>query len=687
MPQADQKKRIPTVEDYFEFKCPGDPRVSPDGSRVVYCLQERDLEADEVRSNLWLVDLDGSSPRRLTTAKAKDTAPRWSPDGERIAFLSDRDGDNRIWVIDPDGGEAAKLNCDVTPTGPAVWSPDGKRLAFAARAFLPEEDWTTYAGAPEGDRDRAVARARGDEEADDIKVITRARYRFDGQGYFGDLREHIHVAKADPDSGEKARPITSGNYDNLGPPAWSPDGSRLVFPSLRREDADIRVAMDLWAHELDTGREMHLLEGMGAISNPVYSPDGARIAFVGHDGRDGPSSIAGLWVVSPDFGSPKPLDVADAVHLSEDLDRPVGVGGIASDLRCAPTGAPMVWDPSGESLVFLAADGGAAYIYRTELSGDIEKIAGRDDAVISSFDWVPGSLVAQMGDGSTPEEVVLHGAGEDDFTPLSRANDDLLENLGFREMEVFNYEGEDGLLIEGFLLRAPDAREGSPAPTVLQVHGGPHGAYGHTFSFLSQLMATNGFNVVMTNPRGSGTYGTEFATAVIEDWGGADMRDILAGLDVVSRMGIVDEERVGVGGWSYGGFMSSWLLGQSDRFSAGVVGAPVVERFAFYGTSDIGLTFGEHQCGGRPWDGADALLDRSPIVNADQITAPVLLIHGEADLRCPVAQSEQLFASLKRLGREVAMVVYPGESHGVRGPLHVRDRYLRTLRWYEHYLG
>ncbi|MFP4200315.1 MAG: S9 family peptidase [Clostridia bacterium] len=685
MTEANQK-RIPTVEDYFEFKCPGDPRVSPDGSRVVYCVLERDLEADETRSNLYLADLDGSSPRRLTTAKAKDTAPRWSPDGERIAFLSDRDGKNHVWVINADGGEAAKLTCDVNPSGPAIWSPDGKRLAFTARAFLPEEDWTTYAGAPEGDRERALARARGEEDADDIKVITRARYRFDGQGYFGDRREHIHVVDADPESEEKTRAITSGSFDNFGPPTWSPDGRWLVFPSLRRDDADIRVAMDLWAHELETGREVHLLEGMGVINNPVYSPRGDRIVFAGHDGRDGPSSIVGLWAISPDLDSEDPLAVVDAVHLTEKLDRPVGVGGIASDLRCAPTGAPVVWDNSGESLLFLAADGGAAYVYRSQLDGEVEKVAGRDDAVISAFDWVPGVLVVQMGDGSKPEEVMLHDARGDGFVPISRANETLLEKLHIQKLETFDYTGEDGLSLEGFLLRAPDAREDSPAPTVLQVHGGPHGAYGHTFSFLSQLMATNGFNVVMTNPRGSGTYGTEFATAVVEDWGGADMGDILAGLDVVSGMGIVDEERIGVGGWSYGGFMSSWLLGRSDRFAAGVVGAPVAERFAFYGTSDIGLTFGEHQCGAKPWEGADALLERSPIINADQITAPVLLLHGEADLRCPVAQSEQLFAALKRLEREVAMVVYPGESHGVRGPVHVRDRYLRTLKWYQHYL-
>ncbi len=683
-----EHRNIPTPEDYFSFKCPGDPQVSPDGSLVVYGLQERDLEADAVRVNLWLMNLEDGRKRPLTRGDHSDTSPRFSPDGSRIAFLSDRDDETRIWILDVAGGEARRIDMDLTPSGPPVWSPEGDQIAFTARAFYPDEDWIPYPGAPEDDRARALARARDEEGADDVKVITRPRFRFDGKGYFGELRDQLCLVDACP--GKEVEPVALAEapFDRGGPPAFSPDGRYLAYTALETEDAELRTAMDLWAVEVKTGRRIHLLQGMGALTHPLWSPDGKQIAFVGHTEASGPSSTSGAWVFQPDLEAADPLAPADAIELTADLDRPVINGGIASDLRLAPTGLPIHWDPTGESLLFLAADRGATGIHRVDISGEgsVQREVFEEDRVISAFAAAAGRLILQAGSSQQPEEVWLHRDGCPDRC-LSRANTDLLEDFAFPAVQSFAYRSEDGLEVEGFVLMPPDVEEGTRVPGVLQIHGGPHGAYGHTFSYLSQMMAGNGMAVIMTNPRGSQTYGSDFARAVVGDWGGGDMVDILCGLDEALERMAIDPDRLGIGGWSYGGFMTSWMLGQSDRFAAGVVGAPVTDRFSFYGTSDIGLTFGEHQCQGMPWEGADALLERSPLVNADAIDVPVLLVHGEDDLRCPVAQSEELFLALKRLGREVALVVYPGESHGIKKPVHLWDRYRRTLAWYEHHLG
>ena len=681
-------RSIPTPEDYFSFRCPGDPQISPDGSQVVYGLQERDLEADAVRVNLWLMNLEDGRKRPLTRGDHSDTSPRFSPDGSRIAFLSDRDDETRMWVLDVAGGEARRIQADLTPSGPPVWSPDGDQIAFTARAFFPDEEWIPYPGAPEDDRGRALARARDEEEADDVKVITRPRFRFDGKGYFGELRDQLYLVDACPGTGVEPAALAEAPFDRGGPPAFSPDGRFLAYTALETEDAELRTAMDLWAVELETGRRVHLLEGMGTLTHPLWSPDGKYIAFVGHTEASGPSSTNGVWLLQPDLESTEPLTPTDAIHLTADLDRPVGTGGIASDVRLAPTGLPIHWDSSGDALFFLAAHRGAAGIYRVGIRGEegAQRVIFQEDHVISAFATAADRFILQAGSSREPEEIWLHGDGSPDRC-LSEANADLLETFAFPAVESFTYPGRDGLEIEGFVLMPPGADAGRPVPGVLQIHGGPHGAYGHTFSYLSQMMAANGMAVIMTNPRGSQTYGSDFARAVVGDWGGGDMEDILRGVDEALERMPIDSNRLGIGGWSYGGFMTSWMLGQSDRFAAGVVGAPVTDRFSFYGTSDIGLTFGEHQCQGKPWDGADALLERSPLVNVDAINAPALLIHGEGDLRCPVAQSEELFLALKRLGREVALVVYPGESHGIKKPAHLWDRYRRTLTWYEHHLA
>ncbi len=681
-----------TPKDYFTLKCPGDPQLSPDGSQVVYGVETKHLEANKVSTDLWCFDVgNDSDPRRLTLGDHQDTQPRWSPDGRHIAFISNRTGRNQIWIMPVDGGEPQHLFTEETPIGPLVFSPDGRSIAYTARTFSVKENGQPYPGAPAEDRNRASKRAKkqeGDagEGAFDVQVITRLRYRFDGKGFLGDEREQVYVMGTDAQKTAGSRQLTKGDYDHTGPVNWHPGGRFLTFAAVRRADADRTREVDLWQVEVANGALTRLMCGRGSVSHPQWAPRGDALAFIGHDSPHGPSSTPRLWLLPVDKMGTGDSDHADAVLLTASLDRPVGLGGIASDVRLSPSGAPFAWDAEGDGLYFLAADAGATSLYWVSRTGEIKEQYGKPDHFISGFSGPSdGIFVYQQGTSDRPEEIWLK-ANQKPPTPITRVNDEWLEDHWRTPAERFQYRSHDDWVIEGFIYKPRGFHEGQSYPTVLHVHGGPHASYGQAFLFKCQLLASRGYLVMLTNPRGSQTYGSEFAAAVVEDWGGDDYLDIMHGIEWGIEQGWVDPTRMGVTGWSYGGFMSAWIMSQTDRFTAGIVGAPVSNRHSFYGTSDIGYDFGEHQTGATPWSMPERLLERSPLSYADRIQTPVLLMHGANDLRCPVAQSEELYVALKRLNREAALVMYPGESHAIKKPKHQLDQFDRTLAWFDYHL-
>ncbi len=727
-------------EDLFRVVSPGDPQLSPDGRRLAFVLQRLNQDSDENETQIWLADLDPGDPaatvRRLT-AGPKDRAPRWAPDGRRLAFVSERSGKPQLWLIDAGGGEAWCLKTPHKVTSAPVWSPDGRRIAYTASVFSKPEGWEPYFGAPPGDAERAREQAAresgaGEESPEQgkgqaagkqpgrIKVITRLRHRFDGIGYFGDRRSQVFVIDV-PDApavgpdrangAPAARPVTSGDYDHDSP-TWSPDGRWLAFTATRREDADWLTKLDLWAAEVETGRLVQLLEADGPVLAPVWSPDGRYIAYLGHDNAYLGSTTPGLWLV-PAGGllagraDGFPLRQAQVVEATAGFDCPAGTT-IASDVRYAPLyWVPPVWSPDASRVYFVAAERGEAHVWAAAAGGagrdPVRRVSPGNRRVVASLTAAGGRLAYQACTAQVPDELFLLEVGEEAGTPggepagqepgtggrevrVTRFNDAWLSELALSAAQAMSFEGADGWQIEGWILRPP-GKHPEPLPLVLFVHGGPHGIYGHSFQFQMQLLASNGQAVLFTNPRGSQGYGQAFAWAVVGDWGGKDFQDLMAAVDAAVGAGIADPRRLGITGWSYGGYMTAWAVTQTDRFRAACSGACVFNRHSMYGTSDIGFLWGEYQYGGNPWEAAERLLERSAIHHAGRVKTPVLILHGEDDLRCPVGQGEEFFIALRRQKKPAVFVRYPGESHALRRPSHRLDRYRRLLAWFLGHLG
>lgn len=705
-------------QDLFGFKCFGDCRLSPDGTKLAYVRQHHDLKKEKSFTDIWLYSLDTGEQKKLTNS-GKDRSPRWSPDGKRLAFTSDRSGKSQIWIIDPSGGEAQRIPTKEAVGGEFVWSPDGSRIFFTSRAFSKPEEWMPYPGAPGDDRTRAIEQAnralkhkdekpKENGKPNDIKVITRLRYRMDGEGYYGDLRRHVFWVKVpgEPpgDTEEAAARLTTGDYDH-SLPDLSPDGKYAVLSALRRDDADHHLKSDLWLFDVESGKAVLLYDAPGPVRGPRISPDGRYIAFFGHDLARNVSTRTDLYMLpvarfieAVSRGeTPEPLTPKDAVNVTAHLDRAAGsLGGSEPRFQ---GGGGVVWQ--GADAYFPLMDHGEVFIYRASRkigsstqSGDpsgapesgegwrLDKVLGAAGRSLGGFDVKSSVFAFQASTPETPEDIFVLKDGTE--TRVTRENDDFLSKLALGKNEKFRYRSGDGQELDGWLIYPHGYEPGKKYPLVLLVHGGPHGAYGSSFMFSAQLFASRGYAVAYCNPRGSSSYGQEFMAVIDGDWGNKDYLDVMACVDAVVERGIVDEGNIFVHGWSYGGYWTTWAITQTDRFRAACAGACVANLHSDYGTSDI-MWADEHEYGGKPWENAGHLLDRSPLSHVADVATPVLLLHGENDLRCPISQSEQFYVGLKRLGKTAVFVRYPDEFHGLRRHLHRVDRYKRMLAWFEYY--
>ena len=641
----------------YELKGFSDPAVSPDGKRVVYAQSWVDGVGGsaENRSRLMLADTDGSE--REFTQGAADGSPRFSPDGSMLAFLRGRQaGEARqVWVIHAHGGEARQLTGAARGVQDFAWSPDGSRIVFCA-------DTEPSAGAAAG----------GQVEGPRVVEVDRIRYRHDLQGWRGDAHYHLFVAHLD--TGHVVQ-ITRGDWDDFGP-AWSPDGDKIAFISGRRDDRDFRALTEAYVVYTDGGQAECWSEGLSSVGAVAWSPDSRRLVAVGADDPSGMVLWQGwLYVLEP--GREPKL-------ITGDEQRPTLSGGPGAARQ-----PEIRWKDDGR-IVFLGERHGESYVYETtENGGELRQLWGGGRLVGGlSLDSDAHRAAAVSSSPSAPSELHLADLSNGGSLLSVDPNSGYVDNHPSPSLSKFNIP-RSGFDIEARLWFPPDFDPAGIYPLVLDIHGGPNGAFYDSFVPWQQALASSGYLVLAVNPRGSSTYGNAFMRAVLDDWGGEDYLDLMAAVDEVCSRDYVDEARLGIHGYSYGGYMTTWIIGHTDRFRAAVIGAPCTNLYTMYGTSDIGVSFGEPQWGGSVMETPEKLLERSPITYAGNVTAPALLLHGEADARCPVAQSEEYFVALKRLGKTVEFVRFPGSNHAFprTGHPRMREEYLaRLLGWFNDYL-
>jgi len=642
-------KRTFVPEDLWHLRTVSDPQMSPDGSNVAFVVATPDRETDKPATTIWVAPSDGSAPARIFTAGPEDSCPRWSPDGRWLAFVAERGHGPQLHLTSLDGGEATALTEARHGISQPVWAPDGSRLAFVARTG----EWTK----PE---DRSAV------ERSAPRVVTGLYYRFDGIGWFDDRRTHLFVVNA---SGGDPTQITDGDWDDADP-AWSPDGSRLAFVSDRSPTRFDSVYRDVWVTPARGGRRpRRLTRGRGTAASPLWSPDGATIAYIGHEHHDGDSaSNVHLLVINDD-------DPAEPRSLSEHLDRTVW------GLLRAP-GATHAWIEDGHALLFVAAERGTLAVYRTPLRRPKPELVLGGDRQICAIHTSPGTMAFISQWASGPPEIFcadVDGSGERRVSDVNAE----LRAVRWAPVRRSSHTAADGKRIESFVVYPPGHTKDRPAPTVLDIHGGPHGWHPQvTMLGLYQSLAAAGYVVVLPNPRGSHGYGEAYASACVGDWGGADFEDLMGAVDHLVETGVADPKRLYVTGYSYGGFMTSWTVGHTDRFAAACVSAPVTDLVSMWGTTDI-PTFAEHELGALPWERPDTYAKHSPVTYLADVTTPVQLFHWEGDLRCPIGQSEELFQGLRTLQREVVMVRYPAGFHIVRSPSQMVDYVARHIEWFD----
>ncbi|VUT26736.1 MAG: Acylamino-acid-releasing enzyme [Candidatus Methanolliviera sp. GoM_oil] len=662
-----QKKHHISAEDLYKFQQIADCRISPNGRWVVFCIQRTDRKTNKNYSNLWITSTKGSETRQFTYGDHKDSQSKWSPDGTRIAFVSNRENEkqSQIYVISFDGGEARKITDLKGTIGIFEWSPDGKKLVCQFRK-----------------KDKEAVEREKDEKKKEMGIvsrhITRVFYKLDGSGFLP--KERWHIWTIDAHTGKGKQLTDSDIYDEVEP-QWSPDGSEIVFCSNHSGDPDLDPdAIDLFTISAKDGKLRKIETPIGPKEKPIFSPDGKWLAYFGREGRAQNWKNVSLWVIPTD-GSEK------TKNLTAPFDFNVSswtINDVPGDLHMMPP----TW-LNDERICFQVAQHGNTTLKSIALDGkELQTIIGDSGVVGSfSFDKKQTKLVYFHGDMIDLGQIWIR----DLITERSRklTNINVLKNRDLGKIEEVWFKGAAGNDLQGWILKPPGFDENKKYPSILEIHGGPRVQYGNFFMHEFYYLAARGYVVYFCNPRGGQGYGEAHSKAILNRWGTADYEDLMAWADFVQQKPYIDTKRMGVTGGSYGGYMTNWIIGHIGRFGAAVTQRSVSNLISMYGSSDLNWSFQEEFGEEAPWDNLENYWQQSPMKYIGNVKTPTLVIHSEQDLRCPLEQDEQVFVALKKLGVDTEMVLFPNEPHGIsRGGRTDRriERLNHIVRWFDRYL-
>ncbi len=658
-PLAQTARRPLKIDDMTRLRNVFDPQLSPDGQSVAYVVSSIDAKEDKSTSHIWMVNIDGSNNRQITFSNESESSPRFSPDGRYLSFTSSRPGKtrgNQVWLLDRSGGEAMQLTELKGRLQGHEWSPDSKRLAL--QIADPDPDADPGPSPPPG----VTPTPRVPKPI----VIDRYRFKQDGQGYLLKGRQtYIYLFDI---ASKKLDRLTKNKWDESSP-AWSPDGTRIAFMSNHSEDPDRDPAAQLYVADATPGateRQLTPPTVRAGRSRPEWSPDSKTIAILeGEEMKYGAYGMDHLALVPAD-GSSAPA----RLKASEDLDRGVSSPRFSAD---------------GRSIQFLVTDDRSVYPMRAKLpNGKAERLLS-PPVVVSNWQFAGGKAVVMSGGNSKWNEVYVWEGNS--LRQLTRQNDSLFSELDLGVTEEVNFQSKDGTPVNGLLTYPVGYVKGTRVPLLLRIHGGPNAQDQHSFSSERQIFAAQGYAVLAVNYRGSSGRGQKFSRAIFADWGNYEVQDLLAGVDHVVKMGVADPERLGVGGWSYGGILTDYLIATDTRFKAATSGAGTAFTVAFYGTDQYIIQY-DHEIG-PPWNPKawETYVKISyPFLHADRIKTPTLFMGGERDFNVPIEGSQQMYQALKSLGIDTQLIIYPNENHGIQRPSYQRDRMERYLAWYEKYL-
>lgn len=652
------------AEDLYRLASVTDPRLSPDGTKAAFVHTTMSKEKNDYVSNIFVLDLPTGEYEQWTYGKDRNTAPRWSPDGKKLAFVSNRTDKNQIHVMPVTGGEARPVTKLKNGATNPVWSPDSKTIAF-------------HAVVKSGEPLEATEKEEENKKKEPEPVeVTKMKYKADTVGLY--TGKYQQLALLDVET-EKVELLTEEERHHTVLD-WSPDGRYLVFSADYSEDEDFSFIQDIYLYDLETKEKRNLTNGQGLFFDGKFSPDGRYVAMIGNDFTYKNATLNGVWLYD--------LENQELKNISQSWDIPVG-DYVAADFQQGAVSPGIIWTGDSSGIYFTASESGSVNLYFTDLAGNYRAVT-KEEGHLFGVSLTAGKAVATVSYPVEPSEVYSIDLSTGKLDKLTSFNKKALENIELSRPESFTYKSVDDWTVHGWIMKPVGFEEGKKYPLILEIHGGPHTMYANTYFHEMQMLAAQGFAVLYVNPRGSHGYGQQFVDAVRGDYGGKDYEDLMAAVDyALETFDFIDETRLGVTGGSYGGFMTNWIVGHTNRFKAAVTQRSISNWISFYGVSDIGYYFNEwqHLLDKNDFEG---LWKISPLRYVDQIETPLLILHSEEDLRCPIEQAEQLYIALKHRRKTTKLIRFPKSNHELSrsGIPNLRMRRLHYIKdWFIEYLS